>query len=227
MNKMRPALLFLALWVPFATANPIDDDEPMPARQILAPAERSDDTMELLPSFSILTPGRLTLKSHEYVAPLSEVLTGIVGIGLGPSWRIAHFGDFDLHAQAQLGYRIKQGIFPIDSPDGRTDQDVTLHWVPLSGSAKLAYFIPGVDFAKPTLTLGGGIQWLYLSGSLSGLSSSYWVPYFLLAPAVTILESADGDWFNGFTFGATYYQGLSRVQEVSGLSIDLGLNIRL
>lgn len=224
---MAPALLFLALWVPLATANPINDDEPVPSSQILAPAEISDDLLELIPQFSILTPGRLTLKGPGYTAPLSDVLTGIIGISVGPSWRVTRFGDFDLHAQAQLGYRFKQGIFPIDTDFGRTEQDVTLHWMPISGAAKVGYIIPGLESAKLSVTFGGGVQWLRLVGQLPALSRSYWVPYFFLAPALTLLETDDGDWFNGFTFGATYYQGLSRVQEVSGISVDLALNIRL
>jgi hypothetical protein len=105
---------------------------------------------------------------------------------------------------------------------------LNLHWLPLSGGLRAIYHIPTVNFLKPTLAAGGGVQWFHQSGDRVELSDSHWIPFFYVSPGMVFLESTSSkDWFGGFNFSTTFMSSFASSQVVRGLGFDLSLNILL
>lgn len=189
--------------------------------------------LEIQPQASIITPGTLTLRNALYEVPYSSsAAPGMPAFSVGIGTPIGFVGDFELTWQGNIGYRYKSGEFLVhDRDDGgneRRRHPLSLHWVPISSSVKVGYSIPGAPFLRPSLSLGGGVALLHQRGALPGITQTFWVPYATISPALTVGEPATArDWFNGFSFGTTYYQALDTAQVVQGLTLDLTLHIVL
>lgn len=228
---MRPARLVL-LYAYFAGTYAFAAPE-TPAAEIAEattpPPGVSFSYLELLPQASIVTPGNLVLRNSLFRVPYSDLNTGMPSLGIGLGVPLFTAGRFEFFAMAFANYRFKQGSIGVQDSEGNVRQDtLTLHWIPLSGGLKIAFEIPDFSYAKPTITLGAGTQWMSQSGSLSGISTNFWVPYAYLSPALTFLEARSAnEWFGGFSFGTTVYRALTTDQTVEGLSLDLTVNIVL
>lgn len=184
---------------------------------------------EFVSQASILTPGTLELQSDQYATSFSNSATGMPAVAIGLAVPVLRTGGFIFSLQTNVGYRYKQGTYAVKAGgEARPLQPITLHWVPMSLATKLTYDFSGVPFVRPTLIAGVGAQWLHLSGDLPGDTRSFWTPFAYVSPAITILEGrSEDDWFGGFSFGTTYYQSFASPQRISGLSLDLTLNILL
>jgi len=184
---------------------------------------------ELVSQASILTPGTFEIQSDQYGTSFANSTTGIPSIAVGLALPLANFNQFILSGQMTVGYRYKQGSYAVTSAEEvRPLESVSLHWIPFTLATKISYGIPGVTFVRPTLAFGLGAQWLRLVGDLPGYTRSFWTPFAFISPALTIVEAGgDTDWFGGFSFGPTLYQSFGSPQRISGMSLDLTLNILL
>lgn len=178
---------------------------------------------------SIVTPRQLVLSSPEFEIPFEQNLTGLPTVQLGFTFPLFLAGPLEAQALVSAGYGYKEAVHTVRLRSGEEKRDlIALHRVPAQGALRLLYHVPGMTFMKPTLTLGGGAQWLYQVAEMDGIDKGYWMPFFSVAPALTFFESgASSDWFGGFTFGVSYLSGFETEQRFQAWSFDLSVNVIL
>ncbi len=185
--------------------------------------------LELIPQLSILSPASLILRSPDFVVPYNESFAGLPAVHVGLAAEITSIGSFDLSAIGRIGLAAKANAVNVQPTSGSArSADVSLLWMPLSASARVVYNIPGVEFFRPVLELGGGVNYLRQSSRVPGLSADFWVPFLFATPGMTFGGGIPGkDWFGGFTFGASIQESISSIQTIRGWSFDLSVNIFL
>jgi hypothetical protein len=229
-------LLALLLWcfvsLPALADNPAYEtpEDPQPERtsavNFEAPARQ--EKWHLEPSLSVISPREFTLTQDSYSIPYGKNLAGLpaVYVGAGNSLGTYPFGrgSLEVFSLMRLGYSYKETLMTLNERSGR----VKLHWVPMEAGIETRFRLAAFPFIRPSLTVGGGVHWLYQSGEFPSINSSFWVPHLFITPALSFFESfAPTDWFGGFTFGATYQHSLAAKQIIRAWSFDLGITIIL
>jgi hypothetical protein len=183
----------------------------------------------IMPQVSIFMPSELTLSSPTFNVAYGKQFPSLTQAGFAALTPLFNWGGVRILSSTKVGFSYKAGLLEINPSNGaKITESMRLYWVPLSLGAKFIYTLPHFPFIKPSLTLGGGAHWFYQTGPLSGANQSFWVPYYYFTPALSFLEgTAPTDWFGGFTFGVTYQSSLSSIQNISGVSFDMGINILL
>jgi len=212
-------LIFLAgsfSWAAPAKRRPNTSESISPSRPELFP-------MELTGTFSVINPSRLVLSSREYQVSYSKNLLGFSAFQMGLGVPLKQWGNFQFSTLTRLGYAKNQGTYSLTAMDGAKSQsEVSLHWVPLSGGIKTEYAIPSFDLIRPYLAISGGAEWLHQSGELQGIAENFWIPFYNVSLGLSFLDKPEADtWFGGFSFSMSFQNGLKPEQQVRTLSYDL------
>lgn len=219
-------LILLSLSVVTSPSIFAEDLEPS-----LSQTETSSDHSHvwLVPQVSIIMPRELSLTNREYSIPYSNQFANLSNFSIGMVSPLKISERYQLLALYRLGVTYKEGFYGFKKRSGESvESKVKLAWVPISVGGKIQYSIPDFPFIKPSLSFGGGVHWLYQTGNLGGMNSSFWVPYYFVTPALSFFEGANtGDWFGGFTFGVSYQNSFATQQTVKAWTFDLGINIFL
>lgn len=184
---------------------------------------------ELIPQISILSPSRLELRGANFTIPYSDSFAGVPAVQLGVAIPLGAIADFDLALVTKVGYSSREGLVRLRDNVSGVERMArqTLLWVPVSSVLRASYRMPGVDFVRPSISLGGGVQLLHHSGH-PGATDTFVLPFVSITPALTFLEGRQlADWFGGFTFGTSYVVGLSSEHVLRGWSFDLSVNLFL
>jgi hypothetical protein len=179
---------------------------------------------ELMPQLSVVSPSEFILTNSEYSIPYSTLLLGMPAVYMGIATPIKKEKGLQISLMGRIGYSYKSGDFILTSHSGeQKPSHLTLSWLPVSVGTIAEYSIPGVPFLKPMLTFGLGAEWLRQTGTLDGISTNFWLPYFYVSPAIGFFDTAmtSIDWFGGFTFGVTYQDSFGKKQKARAWSFDL------
>lgn len=204
-------------------------EDATPATEAPRPVPSSVDTvhpgLELDLTLSIVSPTELVLTNGIHRVPYGDSFAGLPAVQVGLAKKIFEVHPFHLDLTAHAGYGRRNA--PVAVP-GVGEQSISLDWVPMSAALRLEYAIAGLDFVRPSLSVGSGVHYLHQSGPAPGLTDEFWVPHVFFTPALTFMGgNPTRDWFNGFTFGVMLDRSVSTVQTVRGWSFDLSFSIFL
>lgn len=210
---------------------PVDPNNPNPAiaSDTFTPNLRGETgRWELLPAITITTPTVLKLESDRYTTTYSDQFAGFPVMQISAARFMDRWGDFDWLLQATAGYGTRAGNYETEVDHAvRARDEMRLHFLPVSLSTRFNYNMPGFRL-RPNLAIGVGANWLSQESKLPGFSSSSWVPFVIVTPGLTFLDtSAAGDWFGGFSFGASFFHGFASLQQLQGTNFELSLRILL
>lgn len=213
-------------------ANPAYEtpEEPLPEKQNALNIETATqrEIWQLIPTLSVISPREFTLSKDGYSIPYGKNLTGLPALYVGANRSLGSRpfgrGSLEFFSLARLGYSFKDTPMTLGERTAR----VKLHWVPMEGGLETRFRLADFPYIRPSLTVGGGVHWLYQSGEFTSINASFWVPHVFVSPAISFFESSDPtDWFGGFTFGVTYQHSFASRQTVRAWSFDLGMAIIL
>jgi len=199
-----------------------------PTRDIASTSQELNAWM-LIPQASIISPWSFVLETPQYRVPYSDNFAGFPMLSLGVGKAISQIGNFHFSGEGRVGFAYKSGAVGYTDAAGGSHKDtLSLMDLPVSGAVKLMYYIPDLNFLKPTLAVGMGMHWLHQAGKGVNVSDDFLLPFYLISPGLTFLESrSPRDWFGGFNFSLTFMNTFATSQTIRGVSFDLGLNILL
>lgn len=186
------------------------------------------ENWQLVPSLSVISPREFTLSQDSYSIPYGENLTGLPAVYVGANRALGRNpfgqGTLEFFSLARLGYSYKDTPMTLGERTAR----VKLHWLPMEAGIETRFRLSEFPYIRPSLTVGGGVYYLYQSGEFPSINTSFWVPHIFVSPALSFFESSDPtDWFGGFTFGVTYQSSVASRQTIRAWSFDLGIAIIL
>ncbi len=226
---MKPFLVALAFsLVGVAIAAEMPPPSPVSETEAATTSHIAHETQGLL-QVSILTPQTFILTNSAYRIPYGENFSGMPGVQVGAAVPLFVADGIEAQGLGLVGYGFKEGAFNVFTTGGAVARDmIRLHRIPVSLGVKFLYHIPWLSFVKPSVTIGGGMQWLIQGGRLAGLRDNFLLPFFYVSPALTFFENRVAtDWFGGFTFGISYQNDLHPKQVLRAWSFDLSVNLFL
>ncbi len=225
---MSKALLSLVLAV-FAGTTALGATEEVTTDTSVQTTTHVASGLQWLAQASIVMPQTFTLTSPRYEVPYADNFSGFPGVHVGAALPLFVAGPIEAQAIGLVGYGFKEGIFSFHDAVGNEVRDLLrLHRIPMSAGVKFLYHIPWLTFVKPSLTVGGGAQWMIQAGRLEGVSDNFMLPFYYFSPALTFFENrVSTDWFGGFTFGISYQNDLHPKQVLRAWSFDLSVNLFL
>jgi len=175
----------------------------------------------------------LTLANSYFDVDYSNSFRSLPGIFVGGVVEVFQVGDLTGAPAFSLAYGFKESKTAVRSKKGAQLNDVVaIHSVPLLAGFELKQRIPGARQFSVFLTPSVGLNWLNQTGSLDGISQSYWVPNLGVRTGLVLFELESpsiksGRWFNGVTLSGSRRASLQSAQRFSVWSIELGLRILL
>lgn len=181
----------------------------------------------ITPGISIASLSSLTLSNNYFDVPYARSVGALPLLHLGLAVPLRSFGEAILYGVGSLGYTYREGVYLALSKDGDQYRDLLkLHALPLLGSLRLEYRIPGLPALKPTFALGGGAYWFYQSGKLDGIEQGFWIPVVLAAPGVRLFDGEEGgSWFGGINAAVSWQNSFASSQSLRALAFDLGATL--
>ena len=211
---------------------PRQPEDVAPSSTVIVP--RRPSRFVLVPQISVLNPGSFTLTNDAYTSHYSKSQFGIPALFVGGAYHLGSRPNLEFYLDGKLGYGSKSGLVPVDRRasgsqlGGSFNEDVRLHYLPLSLGPRAVWSIPGITFLRPTLSAGLGTALLAQVGDSQGFSHTYLLPFYYVTPGLTFLEGNGAtDWFGGFQFGVSYLSTFASEQVMHGMAVDLSVNILL
>ncbi len=131
-----------------------------------------------------------------------------------------------------IAYSYQETILRAKAKKGGVYKDVVrVQWAPLFLGTKLNYRLPTKTSA--TLFTRGGLtyDWFSVSGSLDGISQSYWSPAYNISVGANLFEDEPekiDSWFGGLTISGGVNRPLSGARKgFEATSIELGVRFLL
>lgn len=131
-----------------------------------------------------------------------------------------------------IAYSYQETILRAKAKKGGVYKDVVrVQWAPLFLGTKLNYRLPTKTSA--TLFTRGGLtyDWFSVSGSLDGISQSYWSPAYNISVGAVLFEDAHQkmeSWFGGLTLSGGVNRPLSGARKgFEATSVELGVRFLL
>lgn len=184
---------------------------------------------EIAPVISVLAISDLSFPMPNLQVTRPTRYAGLPALGMSITKPLGRLGDFSFALQATAAFGARSGQLTVLQKETQqiTEEEFAVMWIPITAAARLSYRIPGLSFFRPSVTVGFGALTVVQRSELAELSHTSVVPSFVVSPQVTFLDATSFHWLGGFTFGATFYRGLSPTTALNANSIDLGINILL
>jgi hypothetical protein len=134
----------------------------------------------------------------------------------------------NLGLNISVGYSYRDEIYSATSAGGVKVRDsISLQWLPISASIKTSYKTP--FYITPYASIGGGNQFIRQSGTLDGISQSYWVPFYIGSAGIAWFDRStpEAGGFSGVSTGLSYLNSLKSDQIVTFWTMDLGVNFTM
>ena len=129
-----------------------------------------------------------------------------------------------------LGYAFQEsGIQAISKKGGRYRDVVRLQWAPLSAGAKVGIRLSSLKGTSFFARAAINYDWISITGSLDGITQSYWAPGYNLGVGGNFFEPEHADlnaWFGGVSISGGVTRPLAN-QGFGSTWIELGLRVLL
>jgi hypothetical protein len=204
--------------VPDALNEDVTNEGPAPRR------------FEMTPQVSVVSISALSIPIPGYVVNYTPTIEGLPTFQITLGRPIAELGRFTLSAQVGAGYGARSGAFATHASglgSAVTSENITLRWIPLSASLRVAYRPITFPYLRPSVMLGFGSLALIQTSDNPALNRSIGIPMVVVAPQITFMDGGSRHWLGGFSFGLTMLRGLGGDSALAATSLDLSLNILL
>jgi hypothetical protein len=183
---------------------------------------------EFTPQVSVVAISALNIPTPGYQIDYIPTIEGLPTVQLIIGRPLAEMGRFTLSAHGSVGYGARSGAFTtLSGNNTRAPQNITLRWIPLNASLRLAYRPSTFPYLRPSLGVGFGSLILMQSGDNPALSRTLGIPMLVLSPQLTFMDGGSRHWLGGFSFGLSLIRGLAGDSSLAATSLDLSLNILL
>lgn len=153
---------------------------------------------------------RSNVANDYYTLNLEDQLASLSMFKIFAGYEVFNKANFFVTPGVSIGYAFREEILNASGKTGGTYRDVIrLKWAPIFGGVKAGYRIPGLNWAMVFARAGVRYEWLSVSGSLDGITQSYWNLGYTLSGGLNLFEGDPrslSTWFGGVFFAA----GVSR-----------------
>ena len=179
---------------------------------------------------SYATLDRVLLKNKYFEVPLSDGMSSMPMFQMNFSYRFFSWQGLAIDPVVSAAYGFRESLVNVRSTQGLALKDnIQVHMIPLSGSARLSYKLPFASFIRIEVRPGIGVQWLYQSGVLDGIDQGFWIPYGFLSAGLNLFDQSQksNSWFGGVTLSGTRAMSLAGEQTTRLWQADLGVRFLL
>lgn len=197
-----------------------------------APVVPETRRFEIIPQVSVITIRDFAMPFLGHRVNYMDSLEGMPMLTLGLSTALGAIGDFGFSVQASVGYGARAASFTTfslasDPPSQLPPQSLRMQWLPAILSAKVTYRTPQLSSIRPSLSVGAGSLTVIQTAQNPALNRTVGIPVLVISPQLNFIDLTTLHWLGGFSFGATWMQGLGGDSRVNSVSLDLGINLIL
>jgi hypothetical protein len=190
----------------------------------------NESTFDAEAQVSYATLDQVSLSNKYFDVPLSDGMSAIPMFQMNFSYHVFSWRGLRIDPVVSVGYGFREALVNVRSKQGLSLRDnIQVHMIPLSGSARISYQLPFASFIKIEARPGIGVQWLYQAGALDGIDQGFWIPMGYVSAGLNLFDQSQksNSWFGGVSVTGTRAINLTSDQTSKLWQLDLGVRFLL